>query len=192
MCASYTSSMANKFICVFLLFGLLSNDGFCQPKDRSCDLGGGHHVKLIEKENIQTLLSNFVLDIDGIPHPALVSYKGFPDLSVEGDLTFSSCIENIFILAVDSGSVSMPGVAVRFNKKRKLFEKIYFSQKGYPRFILSSDNDFSVYFDYADYDKYDAKYVRVIYKGYDKKISSYQYQYLNDLSEAGLLKIPDL
>lgn len=189
MSKTYISFMVNKVFLAFLLCVLFSAQGYCQPIVESCDLKNGHNLKLIQQLDKQSLANTFSIDINGATLPALLSHKGVPDLSVEGDVRFSACINNVYLLIVDTGSVRLPGVVVRFNGGANRLEKIYFSQKGNPRFIQSTNDRFSIIFDYVDYAE-EAAFVRITYTGSVK--NSYNYDYLSEIKEVGLLKIPDL
>jgi hypothetical protein len=179
--------MANKLFSILFLCALFVSQAYCQSIVESCDLQNGHIVKLNQQLDETSLQNKFSLGVDGKSYPALLSYKGVPDLAVTGEIQFSSCVNNVFMLIVDTGSVRQPGVAVRFNAKAKKVEKIYFAQKGLPRFI-QSDDAFAVIFNYDDYDE-DAKFVRVTYK--ESANNTFHQEYLKDINESGLIKIPE-
>lgn len=180
--------MENKLFSILLFCAFFASQAYCQPVIESCDLQNGHIVKLNQELDKSSLANKFALSIDGKIYPALLSYKSVPDFSVSGELQFSACINNVFMLIVDTGSVRQPGVAVRFNPKSKKVEKFYFAQKGLPRFIRNSGDNFSVIFNYDDYDE-NAQFVRITYN--EEANNAAHQEYLQAIDESGLIKIPE-
>lgn len=179
--------MVNKLLSILFFCALFVSQACCQSFAESCDLQGGHIVKLNQELDKISLANKFALNIDGENYPALLSYQGIPDLSVTGEIQTSLCLDNVFMLVVDTGSVRQPGIAVRFNANSKKVEKIYFAQKGLPRFIQNVGDNFSVIFNYDDYDV-NAKFVRITYKG--SAHNDVGQEYLQEINESGLIKIP--
>lgn len=177
--------MANKLFAILCGFGLISGEAFCQP-DLSCDLGHGHFLKLKQTVNEESPNSRFWLEINSQATPALSSDKGILHGTAEGDIHLSTCIKNTYLLVVDTGSVRSPGVAIRLNQKTKAIEKIYFAEKGNPRFIRNSGDDFAVIFDYVDYD-ITTNYVQIAYKNNHQHSLSYP----NNIAGLDLITLPD-
>ncbi len=95
----------------------------------SCKLGATQ-VKLLAITTIDG--KQLFLQFDGLISPA---FSDMPNDDFIGNIVMSKCVDGVLIFALNYGPPYQKGVAIRWSKKDKTYERINFSEKALPQWL---------------------------------------------------------